>query len=419
MRKIICTVRGSLCPLQITDLMPGSLISCFVTGLLTWSAPRPQRTAAVHALTRGPDIEELIGDPDDMASFIANHADDLSSVLHLVWPPLPSWDASIRLKMAYTCCWAAFSAGLFWKCLGESQLKKTDLVRKIETTNGLYEKHESLVQHLSLVIATYWNGGVQLPDRDLKESGGWLSLFRMAIHLGGLKIGFQHGCYSPMLTFLFDQHETWVVSDELLECARPKFANQRLAQLSSERLTHKLRFWAREVQRAGQDLKHYGSWESKFLSASGERFSLCRYGCDTCTTFKVVKFIFGASPLDWQVWVSTSADEATGDFWRELTEPEASYAVPGEWPEEIRRCPGVQSNQDFWLPDREESSRFFRSKRHRRRLRRYCGTDNGSNTPNFSISGLKVEREWYRLCANKQKEFFLENDIPPIPRTRY
>jgi len=47
------------------------------------------------------------------------------------------------------------------------------------------------------------------------------------------------------------------------------------SDLGSERLTHKLRYWAKEVISAGQQLEVYGRWEHERIVSANRAFSTC------------------------------------------------------------------------------------------------------------------------------------------------
>ena len=383
--------------ITLTNIL--SSISC-----LSW-ATISSKEKAVQLLLDGPVPDELV-DPD--AEYILHGGfimmeKGIQLMLQHVLPPWSTWDFDKRLVAAYGFCNARRFVYDFWACLDQSRLDPDCLIR---STNYLAQaSYESLVGRLSVTLAAHWAG-----HHNTRDFGGWRSLLYDALHHGAIKVAFDHKCDSPMLGFLFST-------------PRRRYYRRRYGWLSSdlspERLTHKLQFWARTVQEGGQDLKQYGKLEAKWLSLRTSGYRLCMSnGCKACATFKVTGFRFGGDPSQWQIWISTSVEEMAGTFWHNVIEdPDPAANTPGGWFEEQTPCTD--------LPDSVSLSWFFYSRRHLRRLLRYLGLTEEEFRGDAGKEWHKYSPTWFggaalrRSDAERQQKFFLKHGIPPIPRLQY
>jgi hypothetical protein len=182
------------------------------------------------------------------------------------------------------------------------------------------------------------------------------------------------------------------------------------ADVSSQRLTHRLRHWVQEILNAGQDLEEYGRWEYQRLSGS------CVFHTRDEEDLEVhfVKFIYGKKPQDWQIWVSTSMDELAGEFWESLQVDDEDVALdlPGAWPE-------IRSSEEpdyIWHRWNHRNSR-----RRRRRWLRYLGLTNADEDEEFAKTwpcekwkdDLVKRTEIGKQDKARRAQFFKEAGITP------
>ena len=377
---------------------------------LSWGACGEDPIGAMHALREGPDLDILTTAPYTLLEKCFLLGPDLvPELVQMISPPRRTWDFLSRLWAAYTNCVAYTHWKIFWMCLSQSQLDEACLVRET-SGNEAVVRYDSLVGRLAEVMTVHWENHFQYPD-----FSGWRVLFQAAVRLDGLRVAIQHGCISPMLVYLRAGGP---------KCPESIYRSNTWTDLSSERLTHRLRHWAREVRAAGQDLEEYGQWEHRHLFSEGRNFELWQWAfdgciaCGTCVTFRVVNFTYGADANDWQIWMSSSSDERVGDFLEGLEEEYAIQDLPGMWPEATCQCQ-AEDTQDTWSRGIQN---FWLSRRRRRRLRRYFGLtkedfDNAYNSNVKEIVADEVERGKKRKA--RQEQFFKEADITPIPDPPY
>ncbi len=261
---------------------------------------------------------------------------------------------------------------------------------------------DSLVCRLAGVLSAHWRNVIKCPDFP-----GWRHLFQTAVHLGGIRTTFEFAYGSPMLIYLDLFH---------LDYGPPCITDQcSWSQFSSQRLTHKLRSWVREVLYAGQDLQEYGRWEREWLSAHGERFLPA--GIRTVAVpCHVVNFTSGPNPEDWEIWATLSTEECVGDFWEGLENPDLE--IPGSWPDPWMTSGNNHDTQDF----RNHVSWFRLSRRRRRRLVRYWGLTREQyhkywNKSRRENNAREMEEE--KVRKKRQKQFFKEAGIIPLSNRWY
>jgi hypothetical protein len=357
---------------------------------------------ALHVLMESPELDDLIASPQSLLSHfvIPYGAYVVPRLIQMISPPWSTWNLSARLEAAYYVCQAKLHSDLFWLCLGKSQLDSSCLVRKVSRENAppLYI---ALVEKLAVVLSDHWSHYWECPD-----FGGWRSLFRTVVGLDGLRVGFEHDCASPMLTYLR---------------LDPPCRDLSWADLSNQRLTHKLRHWATEIFDAGQDLQEYGKWERERLLAEDLTFRPRCFGrSDGCLTLRIVNFTYGAVPEDWQIWVSLSSDEWVGEFWNLLAEQDSTLCLPGAWPTIEDRC-RVCDPEDIQDPSARRLW-FLRSRRRRRRMVRYFDLTKESFEEYY---GLERRRYVASSCASgkrrkaRREQFFKEAGITPPPKLPY
>ncbi|KIW71376.1 hypothetical protein PV04_03552 [Phialophora macrospora] len=371
-----------------------------------WSQAQSEKALEViHALREGPELNDLVASPQSLLKFSTRpfNAYLLPGLIQMISPPWSTWSLSTRLEAAYDSCKAYLGSDAFWLYLAKPQLDSSCLVGEIsqEDAPPLYI---SLVEKLAKVLGDHWRYPVECPD-----FGGWRAIFRTAVGLDGLRVAFEHDSSSPMLTYL------GLIPLEML-CP----SNLSWADLSNERLTHKLRHWATEILKAGQDLQEYGKWEREHLIAKGREFrSPCQIQNTSCLTLRIVGFTYGAVPDDWQIWVSLSSDERAGEFWNLLAERESPLYMPGAWPANEDRC---------WNCDREDTQNpsvlgweYPCSRRRRRRMVRYF--DLTKESVDEICGRVRYDVEYYSKNGRKQKawreQFFKEAGTTPPPRLPY
>lgn len=292
------------------------------------------------------------------------------------------------MSAAYGACSAKRHPSTFWHCLAQPQLDASCLVLK-NADDDETSRYESLVQCLASVLGKFWQH-----DSSCDDLHGWRSLFQSAVSLGGLQVSFEHDCHSPMLAYL-------QFSDGVFDGSP--------ADLSSKRLTHRLGQWAEEVLRAGQDLEEYGKWEYQFSLKRGYKARFRKDYSPSCLggqpqSIHIVNFTYGASPRDWRIWMSTSHDEHTGEFWESLQEEETKIQIPGAWSDTI----AVDYSSGY------RHSRWMRSRRRRRRLLRYLNMPLGQENEVFGPgweANLVVEFEKEEKA--KRDKFFRDAGICP------
>jgi hypothetical protein len=311
----------------------------------------------------------------------ARWPDYLSEIMPVLGPTWSNQDFATRLVVAYNYCRPDSLAQYFWLVLSQQDLNVACLTMPESTVDGVCP----LFSSLALCLA-YTMGGTCI---DLE---GWRSVLQRMVSLDGLKISFEHGCESPMLTYLgfgmrsFDFHHS-------------------VAGFNHGRLTCKLRNWAHEVQLAGHELQIYGRWEQELLSNMGREFYPLYMGTHEV---RLINFEFGPSPQDWQIWVSTSKDESTGEFWEALEENELKLDIPGSWP----MVASPMANDDWKVRDRHE-----RSKRRRRRFLRYLGLglereDHVFDWPSAEIS-IRFHVNNGKNMKALRRQYYLGNNITP------
>ncbi|ETI23224.1 hypothetical protein G647_05022 [Cladophialophora carrionii CBS 160.54] len=358
---------------------------------------------AIQAICEGPELDDLTNSPEVTISNLSSVSSfqALSHVIQLVSPPWSTRELSARLQAAYDACSPRLDSDRFWLCLSQSQLDPACLVRKISEEDAP-PVYGSLVVILAAVLADHWIFSLECPD-----FSGWRTIFQAAVGLDGLRVAIEHDVHSPMLAYLgFYSLER-----------QPSWAN-----LSTQRLTHKLRHWVTEISNAGQDLLQYGKWEHERLVAEGWTFQysvFCRN--DRCSTFRVVDFTYGAGPEDWQIWVSLSSDECVGEFWNLLTDRESKLCIPGAWPETEDWACWVCHPEDTQDPS-ALGWPFSTSRRRRRRVVRYFDL---TKERFDEVYGLKKRRyvaymtEEGKKRKARRKRFFGEAGIAPPPKLPY
>jgi hypothetical protein len=295
---------------------------------------------------------------------------------------------------------------MFWLCLGKSQLDSSCLVRKISREDAPPE-YIALVEKLAKVLGDHWFYFQVWPDfPEYPDFGGWRAIFRTVVSLDGLRVAFGHDGGSPMLTYLR---------------LNVPYSDLSRADLSNQRLTHKLRHWATEIFNAGQNLEEYGKWERERLFAKNWRFRrYCRVKGATCLTYRVVGFTYGALPGDWQIWVSLSSDECVGEFWNLLAERESTLCMPGAWPAIEDRC---------WVCDPEDTQHpsalgwpFYTSRRRRRRMVRYFDMTKESFDKLYHVGkrqNVAILTKEVKQQEARRRQFFKEAGITPPPKLPY
>ncbi|KIW16927.1 hypothetical protein PV08_04117 [Exophiala spinifera] len=341
---------------------------------------------AVRHMTHLPGFRELFKNLVPLGSLLTvwnvNCSEMLSNVMAIVSDHGHDIDFEIRLKMAYNGCTSQRPVQEFWQVLLQQKLDSTCLVRlNVEET----QNHESLVVRLA-----------QTMSGEPIDLEGWRLLLRQAISLDGIRISFGHSCGSPMLQYL------------MFDLGERAFLGQS-GDLDHQRLTRRLRNWAYEVELAGQDLQVYGSLEEALLADIDPVFSLRENVSGSDVKVKVLKFTYGPSAEDWEMWVTTSMDEAAADFWEMLDPDEPLHHIPGSWPEANL---SIESNSEV------ENYRWYRpvSRRRRSRWLRYLGLGRMSEFETFGPD-VRAEVKWSaeagKRTKQRRKTFYLENNITP------
>ncbi|OCT54931.1 hypothetical protein CLCR_02790 [Cladophialophora carrionii] len=358
------------------------------------------RLEPLLAMCEGPELDDLTSSQEVIISTLIqfDSFQELSHVIPLVSPPWSTRELSARLQAAYRACYSRLHSDRFWLCLSQSRLDPACLMRKISEEDAP-PVYDTLVVILARVLADHWRFSLECPD-----FSGWRAIFQAAVSLDGLRVAIEHDVQSPMLAYL------GFYSTE----GQPSWAD-----LSTQRLTHKLRSWVTEISNAGHDLQQYGKWEHERLVAEGRTFRYSK-SCenDRCLTFRVVDFTYGAGPEDWQIWVSLSSDECVGEFWNLLADRESEFCIPGAWPEtedwECRRYHEKDTQDPLSL-----GWSFFTSRRRRRRMVRYFDLTKEMFDKVYDIGG----RGLVALLAKEGKErkarrkrFFKEAGISPPPK---
>lgn len=260
-----------------------------------------------------------------------------------------------RLVLVYETCNSHYYSQIFWTVLSQPQLDASCLIRLVAKDD--YTGYESLVQRLALTLS----------DPECLDWKGWRSLLKSTVLLDGLRVSFEHGCFSPMLTYL------GLNPDHEFE--------GKLAQFAPHYVVRTLQNWAHELVLAGQNLLQYGQWEKRFVS---EQVQYPFFFGPLSAEVRVVGFEYGEFPQDWRIWFSTPADEYTGEFWAGVEEDERELmpCLPGAWPTMISQ-PAYYSNLSYW------SHWVSDSRRRRRRFIRYMGRPPGDEGEVFPTSFRK------------------------------
>ncbi|KAK5271567.1 hypothetical protein LTR96_003392 [Exophiala xenobiotica] len=354
--------------------------SC-LRALITWGWFRRD---TIHLLARDHDLEDFTDSDLAVETLctiaIAGPPDSLSEVMPMLGPTWSNRDFATRLIVADGYCRPNSLARDFWLVLSQQDLDDACLTRPGSTVGGVSPLFSSLVLSLAYTMG-----------RTCIDLEGWRSVLQRMVSLAGLKIPFGPGPPSPMLTYLGfgNLYDDFDLS---------------MAGLGHGRLTCKLRNWAHEVQLAGQDLQAYGRWEQELLSDMYREFLWYRY---ESVAVRLINFKFGPSPQDWQIWVSTSMDESTGEFWEAVEDEEPVFDIPGSWP--------------TLEPEQEEYTvlyeRHSNSRRRRRRFLRYLGLGPELEDQVFEWSGTKG---FVRIHVREGKEkkalrrqYYLGNNITP------
>ena len=312
----------------------------------------------------------------------------------------PRWRATnftYRLALAYRACSALKHSNTFWLLFAQPQLTPNCLVS--EDLNEVPGQHSSLVCHLAGVLSDHWRNDIECSD-----FSGWQHLFRTAVRLNGFRAAFESGHSSPMLVYLGFFHLDHDPYYGTYWCSWSDF--------SSERLTHRLRAWIRELIDAGQDLQEYGRWEREWLSVQGQQFPPTGARHRVGYACHVANFTYGPKLEDWEIWAVLSSEECVGEFWESLSDP--GLSVPGSWP-----TPWMTSASDHDTQDFEKHEIDFRmSKRRRRRLVGYWGLTREQFEQYYDLDmrtyvAKKMEEGKQRKA--RQKQFFKEAGITPLP----
>jgi hypothetical protein len=355
--------------------------------------PTQPRFGTIYLLAGNHDLEDLTESAAKTLVFIASSGVDwLSGIMPMLGPAWSTQDFATRLVVAYNYCTPNSLARYFWLVLSQQDLNVACLTMP-ESTVG---EGDPLFPSLALCLA-YTMG------RTCMDLEGWRSVLQRMVSLDGLKILFEHGCTSPMLTYLG------------LGLRRFDF-DISMAGLSHGRLTCKLRSWAHELQLAGQDLQAYGRWEQELLSNMyrGIFWYPNKWDEEWSVTIRLMNFEFGPCPQDWQIWFSTSMYESTGEFWEAAEDEEPALDIPGAWPHL-----GLEGQYPWnypWLGAWDALSRHKKSKRRRRRFLRYLGL---GLEDEFGVFGPHIEDDIrYHVNDGKKtkalrRQYYLGNNITP------
>ncbi|KAK7890411.1 hypothetical protein LTR67_008297 [Exophiala xenobiotica] len=345
-------------------------------------------STAIRMLAGYHDLEDL---PDSTVRTLSiSAADYIPVIMPILEPAWSNLDLATRLEVAYGYCLPNSLARYFWLFLPQQDLSVACLTMPESTTGEMCAPFSSLALCLAYTMG-----------RTCIDLGGWRSVLQRMVSLDGLKTPFEHGCTSPMLTYLgftFPKLSLLGFGLRLLNW------DPSMADLTHGRLTCKLRNWAHEVRLAGQDLQAYGRWEQELLSNMNREFLLYRYDS---ITVRLINFEFGPSPQDWQIWVATSMDESTGEFWEAVEDEEPVLDIPGSWP---------------ILDPEEEGYRMlvgrahhYLSRRRRRRFLRYLGLgleDESDVFENLIEQLVNYGKEKKALS----RQYYLGNNISPSCR---
>ncbi|KAK5208759.1 hypothetical protein LTR41_005988 [Exophiala xenobiotica] len=346
----------------------------------------------IHILTRDHDLEDLT-DSDAAArtldSIAAYRPDYLPEIMPMLGPAWSNQDFATRLLVAYMYCRPNCLARYFWLVLPQQDLNAACLTMP----EPLVGRVDSLFSSLALCLA-YTMG------RTCIDLEGWRSVLQRMVTLDGFKICFEHVCKLPSVPYLeFRSPMLTYLGFGFLDGD----FDLSMAGLSHERLTCKLRNWAHEVQLAGQDLQAYGCWEQELLSNMYSEFVRLP---KTSVTVRFVNFEFGPSPQDWQIWVSTSMNASTGEFWEAVEDEEPVLDIPGSWP-----TLDPEQGEYSVAKRRHENSR-----RRRRRFLRYLGL---GLEDEYDVFGTYIKYDMkahvYRGKEKKalRRQYYLGNNITP------
>ncbi|KAK6379843.1 hypothetical protein LTS17_005917 [Exophiala oligosperma] len=331
-------------------------------------------------------------DPENLDGFLTSgiyhlaHFEKDRGLLSRMFMPIFSelWsniDFTTRLDVAYNMVSPCMTTQLFWHALSQRMLDSRCLILPADETG---QPSECLVGHLAWTMSS--------EPIDIK---GLRLLLHQAVSLDGIQLSFENHCGSPMLKYLQFSMEAGMYIGS--------FAN-----LEHQRLTSRLRNWAHEVELAGQDLQTYGHWEEALLSDVDLVFdALLRRTPDGPFKARVLKFKYGPSPEDWEIWATTSMDEAAADFWGTLDADEPLLPIPGSWPETDL------SIDDVW------DMKSYNASSRRRRIRglRYLGLGRSRESevygPEFKVFFLQTMVDDGKRKKEWKRRFYLENGITP------
>lgn len=310
-----------------------------------------------YALTAEYLLDELSNNPFRLLAHSNKSSPQATAhIINMISPPWATSEFGTRLEAAYYACTPRQHSDAFWLCLSQSRLDSSCLVRRLRNAD-VNCRNESLVCCLGRLMCRFWTRG---SGSSYQDYTGWRSLLHATVRLGGLQASFEHDCQSPMLGCLFPGQSF----------DRDEYYTNSIASLSSHRMTHSLRQWAREIHLAGQDLELYGQLENRYLDRWGRLHGAYSHALLPNLWSGHVKFVYGKSPDDWQIWmVTTLADAYSSESWDGVQNDiqqdiEPSLPLPGAWPD---------TRADSESSDYERPRCWELSKRRRRRYLRYMG----------------------------------------------
>jgi hypothetical protein len=115
--------------------------------------------------------------------------------------------------------------------------------------------------------------------------------------------------------------------------------NQEHLRTLAARFLVPAQVWLEQLRSAGVDLLDYGEKEKQQIWERLEEVNLeCPYIwrkrkgqeiTEIKLRLRLTTFVYGASPLDWQFWVTEVLDDSFAEFWDMVDHPERS--IPGAW----------------------------------------------------------------------------------------
>jgi hypothetical protein len=93
-----------------------------------------------------------------------------------------------------------------------------------------------------------------------------------------------------------------------------------------------LRFWLRDLQDSGVNLRRFGKTQDRLFKELGGPIYYTNARPDLFDLVRLKGFSHGHSPEDWGLWIHEPSDHFAGGFWHMI---ERRLEIPGGWSSDV------------------------------------------------------------------------------------